>query len=182
MNSSPLLVRARALTGFAELVREFGGDAEGLLHEVGLSAQMLVRPEATISMPGAVALLENAASQLAVPGLWLAPRTTPGLFGTWPHRTGCPSRRHRGQCTDCDRAQSALPRRAHLAADGSRAHRRTHLATVRTAFGDLRRASSVSGDVLLVADPDSAHAERGYRCRLAGAVCAPGRCSAFPLP
>jgi hypothetical protein len=28
MNTSPLLVRARALTGFTELVKELGGDAE----------------------------------------------------------------------------------------------------------------------------------------------------------
>lgn len=83
MNTSPLLVRARALTGFAELVSELGGDAEGLLHEVGLSAQMLVRPEATISMPGAVALLENAASQLATPdfGLLLAQRQDYSALG-----------------------------------------------------------------------------------------------------
>jgi AraC-like DNA-binding protein len=83
MNSSPLLVRARALTGFAELVGEFGGDAETLLHEVGLSAQMLVRPEATISMSGAVTLLENAASQLAVPdfGLLLAQRQDYSALG-----------------------------------------------------------------------------------------------------
>ena len=83
MNSSPLLVRARALTGFSELVKEFGGDAEGLLHEVGLSAQMLVRPEATISMPGAVALLENAASRLAAPdfGLLLAQRQDYSALG-----------------------------------------------------------------------------------------------------
>lgn len=83
MNTSPLLVRARALTGFAELVKEFGGDAEGLLHDVGLSTQMLVRPEATISMPGAVALLENAASQLAAPdfGLLLAQRQDYSALG-----------------------------------------------------------------------------------------------------
>ncbi len=83
MNTSPLLVRARALTGFSELVKEFGGDADGLLHEVGLSAQMLVRPEATISMPGAVALLENAASRLAAPdfGLLLAQRQDYSALG-----------------------------------------------------------------------------------------------------
>jgi hypothetical protein len=31
MKTSPLLVRARALTGFTELVKDLGGDAEGLL-------------------------------------------------------------------------------------------------------------------------------------------------------
>jgi AraC-like DNA-binding protein len=77
MNKTPsLLVRARALTGFAELVGDLHGDVEGLLSGVGMTAQMLAQPEATISMPGAVALLENAASQLAAPdfGLLLAQR------------------------------------------------------------------------------------------------------------
>jgi AraC-like DNA-binding protein len=83
MNTSPLLVRARALTGFAELVNELGGDADGLLREVGLTAQMLIRPEATISMSGAVNLLENAASQLAAPdfGLLLAQRQDYSALG-----------------------------------------------------------------------------------------------------
>ena len=76
MNTSPFLVRARALTGFAELVKELGGDAEALLRDVGLTTQMLAQPEATISMSGAVTLLENAAAQLAAPdfGLLLAQR------------------------------------------------------------------------------------------------------------
>jgi AraC-like DNA-binding protein len=77
MSKAPsLLVRARALTGFAELVSHLGGDVEGLLSGVGMTTQMLAQPEATISMPGAVALLENAASQLAAPdfGLRLAQR------------------------------------------------------------------------------------------------------------
>ena len=83
MNTSPLLVRARALTGFAELVKELGGDADDLLREVGLTAQMLIRPEATISMSGAVTLLENAASQLAAPdfGLLLAQRQDYSALG-----------------------------------------------------------------------------------------------------
>jgi hypothetical protein len=77
MNKAPsLLVRARALTGFTELVSDLGGDAEGLLSGVGMTAQVLEQPETTISMPGAVALLETAASQLATPdfGLLLAQR------------------------------------------------------------------------------------------------------------
>ena len=77
MNKAPsLLVRTRALTGFTELVSDLGGDAEGLLSGVGMTAQMLEQPETTISMPGAVALLETAASQLATPdfGLLLAQR------------------------------------------------------------------------------------------------------------
>lgn len=76
MHQAPLLVRARALTGFVELVDSLGGDAEGLLRGAGMSTQALAQPEATISMSGAVALLENAASRLAAPefGLLLAQR------------------------------------------------------------------------------------------------------------
>ena len=76
MKEAPLLVRARALTGFAELVSSLDGDAEGLLRDAGLTTQLLAQPEATISMPGTVALLENAAAQLATPdfGLLLAQR------------------------------------------------------------------------------------------------------------
>lgn len=83
MNTSPLLVRARALSGFAELVNELGGNVDGLLREVGLTREMLVRPEATISMSGAVAVLENAASQLASPdfGLRLAQRQDYSALG-----------------------------------------------------------------------------------------------------
>jgi AraC-like DNA-binding protein len=83
MNTSPLLVRARALTGFAGLVGELGGDAEGLLREVGLTAQMLIQPETTISMSSAVTLLENAALQLATPdfGLLLAQRQDYSALG-----------------------------------------------------------------------------------------------------
>lgn len=83
MNASPLLVRARALTGFAELVSELGGDADSLLGGVGLTRQMLIRPEATINMSGAVTLLENAASQLATPdfGLLLAQRQDYSALG-----------------------------------------------------------------------------------------------------
>jgi AraC-like DNA-binding protein len=83
MNTSPLLVRARALSGFAELVSELGGDAEGLLRDVGFTTQMLIRPEATISMASAVALLENAAAQLAAPdfGLLLAQRQDYSALG-----------------------------------------------------------------------------------------------------
>jgi AraC-like DNA-binding protein len=77
MNTQPpLLVRARALTGFVELVSDLDGDAEGLLRGVGLTLQMLAQPESAISMPATVALLENAASKLAAPdfGLLLAQR------------------------------------------------------------------------------------------------------------
>lgn len=84
VDRSPLpLVRARALTCFAELVTDLGGDAEALLGGVGMTAEMLAQPEATISMPGTVALLENAASQLDAPdfGLMLAQRQDFSVLG-----------------------------------------------------------------------------------------------------
>jgi AraC-like DNA-binding protein len=83
MNTSPLLVRARALTGFTELVKELAGDAEVLLRDVGLTTQMLAQPEATISMSATVRVLENAAAQLAVPdfGLLLAQRQDYSALG-----------------------------------------------------------------------------------------------------
>ncbi len=83
MNTSPLLVRARALTGFTELVKELGGDAEVLLRDVGLTTQMLAQPEATISMCATVNALENAAEQLAAPdfGLLLAQRQDYSALG-----------------------------------------------------------------------------------------------------
>ena len=76
MKEVPLLVRARALTGFSELVGSLGGDADRLLRDAGMTTEMLAQPEATISMSGVVSLLEKAASQLAAPdfGLLLAQR------------------------------------------------------------------------------------------------------------
>lgn len=84
MNKIPsLLVRARALTGFAELVLDLHGDVEDLLSGVGLTTEALRYPEATISMVATVALLENAASQLATPdfGLLLAQRQDYSALG-----------------------------------------------------------------------------------------------------
>jgi AraC-like DNA-binding protein len=83
MNTSLLLVRARALTGFTELVKELGGDAEVLLRDVGLTTQMLAQPEATISMSATVSLLENAAAQLGAPdfGMLLAQRQDYSALG-----------------------------------------------------------------------------------------------------
>lgn len=84
MDTPPLLlVRARALTGFVELVSDLGGDAEDLLCGVGMTVQMLAQPEATISLPGALALLENAALHLATPdfGLLLAQRQDFSVLG-----------------------------------------------------------------------------------------------------
>jgi hypothetical protein len=48
--ASLLLVRARALTGFAELVR-ISAETSKFARDVGMTTQMLAQPEATISMP-----------------------------------------------------------------------------------------------------------------------------------
>lgn len=79
----PLLVRARALTGFIDLVSDLGGDAAGLLERAGIAAQTLNQPEATLSMVDTVALLEMAASTLATPdfGRLLAQRQDFSVLG-----------------------------------------------------------------------------------------------------
>jgi len=80
---SPLLLRARALTGFVELVNELGGDPASLLAAAGIEPQVLSHPEATISLPGTVALLERAADRLVTPhfGLLLAQRQDISVLG-----------------------------------------------------------------------------------------------------
>jgi len=71
MTATPLLVRARALTHFADLVAALGGDARAWLDEAGISDAMLNEPESALSMPVVVALLERAAARLDVPDLGL---------------------------------------------------------------------------------------------------------------
>ncbi|MBF7729231.1 AraC family transcriptional regulator [Pseudomonas sp. N040] len=67
----PLLVRARALTGFSELVTELGGNPAALLHEAGIDLQLLARPESSLGMANFLGLLENAAAQLDAPDFGL---------------------------------------------------------------------------------------------------------------
>ena len=57
----PMLVRARALMGFAELVHAQGGDVAALLREVGLDPVILDQLDATLPMEAAARLLERAA-------------------------------------------------------------------------------------------------------------------------
>lgn len=82
-SNPPLLVRARALTGFVDLVRDLDGNADDLLSAVGMNAGLLVQAESAISMPAAVALLENAAQALRAPdfGLLLAQRQDFSVLG-----------------------------------------------------------------------------------------------------
>jgi hypothetical protein len=164
MNKAPtLLVRARALTGFAELVSDLGGDVDGLLSGVGMTTQMLAQPEATISMPGVVALLENAASQLAAPdfGLLLAKRQDFSALG--------PIALIASRANTVGKALVAIARNLpyHVARTSLRMQAgpadRTRLAALRTTSRNWRRAAAIGGDVLPDADPNATHAQR--RCR-----------------
>jgi AraC-like DNA-binding protein len=59
-------VRARGLTGFAELVTQHGGDYEALLNSVGIPLAMLDSPEGTLEHQKLVTLFERAAVTLQV--------------------------------------------------------------------------------------------------------------------
>jgi len=68
MNDSlrPPQVRARGLTGFAELVAQHGGNCDALLGSVGISPELLKTPEATLDHQKLIMLFERAAVQLKV--------------------------------------------------------------------------------------------------------------------
>jgi AraC-like DNA-binding protein len=70
----PPQVRARGLSGFAELVAQRGGDCAALLRSEGISPDLLKTPEATLDHQKLVMLFERAAAQLKVDdfGLQLA--------------------------------------------------------------------------------------------------------------
>ena len=57
-------VRARSLSGFAELVTELGGSSETLLERVGLSAGVAIEPDASFEHIKLMQLLELAAKEL----------------------------------------------------------------------------------------------------------------------
>ena len=69
--SVPVYVRARSLTGFAELVSGHGGDVGALLEAVGLDAEVLSRPDAMIPFRSGAALLDRAAETLELPDIGL---------------------------------------------------------------------------------------------------------------
>ena len=66
-----MLVRARALMGFAELVRSQGGDAATLLRHARLKAGILDQPDATLPFAAAGRLLEETARSLKLPDFGL---------------------------------------------------------------------------------------------------------------
>jgi len=74
MAASPLLVRARALTGFVDLVRSRGANPDRLLRAVGIPPAMPNDPDATFALQAFARLLARSAELLKMPdfGLRLA--------------------------------------------------------------------------------------------------------------
>src|SRR5206468_13112162 len=66
-----MLVRARALMGFAELVRSQGGDVAALLRHVRLKPGVLDEPDATLPLETVARLFEDAARSLDLPDFGL---------------------------------------------------------------------------------------------------------------
>lgn len=68
------LIRARALTGYADLVTRHGGDVTALLASAGLTQQILEAPDSPLVLTSMAALLHNSAVTLEVTdfGLQLA--------------------------------------------------------------------------------------------------------------
>jgi AraC-like DNA-binding protein len=76
-------VRARALTGFADLVAAHGGDPAALMAGAGLPLAVLEAPEDAVPLARAMVLLEDAAEALGVPdfGLQLAQKQDINVLG-----------------------------------------------------------------------------------------------------
>ena len=77
-------VRAGALTGFAQLVRELGGDAARILRSCDLELRDLADPDHYISHPSAILAIQEAARTLEVAdfGLRLCAHQDMGFLGT----------------------------------------------------------------------------------------------------
>ena len=67
MTSTTLLVRARSLTGFAQLVSQHGGDPHALLTSVGVAPAVLDEPELSFPLVHFAELLDLAAQTLNLP-------------------------------------------------------------------------------------------------------------------
>src|SRR5450432_2953369 len=66
-----IVVRARALMGFAELVKSQGGDAVVLLRRARLKPGILDEPDATLPLESVARLFEGAARSLDLPDFGL---------------------------------------------------------------------------------------------------------------
>lgn len=64
-------VRARALSGLAEVVERNGGDADALLRQFGIDPALLNDPENAISLDAVAHMLDRAAARLRTPDLSL---------------------------------------------------------------------------------------------------------------
>lgn len=67
MTANGLLLRARSLNGFADLVQSHGGDPDALLNEVGLTNGLLATPDASFPLAAFIKLLAVSAQQLNLP-------------------------------------------------------------------------------------------------------------------
>jgi AraC-like DNA-binding protein len=64
-------VRARALSGFAEVIARNGGDPDALLHQFGIEPSLLGDPENAVSLDAVAHMLDHSAAALRVPDLSL---------------------------------------------------------------------------------------------------------------
>jgi AraC-like DNA-binding protein len=64
-------VRARALSGFADVIARNGGDPDALLRQFGIDPSLLSDPENAVSLDAVAHMLEHAAAALRVPDLSL---------------------------------------------------------------------------------------------------------------
>ncbi len=83
-NLHPVLVRARALTGFKELVASLGGDAAALLEMAGIDKELLEQPERTLPLVQLVEVINRAGEALGIDdvGLRLAQYQDVNVLGT----------------------------------------------------------------------------------------------------
>ena len=81
--TAPILIRARALSGFAELVQRLGGDPSALLRSVELSPTQLENSESCISLASVARLLDGTAKALKITdfGLQLAEQQDISVLG-----------------------------------------------------------------------------------------------------
>ena len=64
-------MRARALSGFADVIARNGGDPDALLRQFGIDPSLLSDPENAVSLDAVAHMLEHAAAALRVPDLSL---------------------------------------------------------------------------------------------------------------
>lgn len=78
-----MMIRARALTGFADLVAAAGGDAGTLLAAAGIPPTALAEPESILPLDPLAEMLDQAAHQLDLPdlGLMLSARQDIAVLG-----------------------------------------------------------------------------------------------------